>query len=130
MGVGRHLGTLALALAVLAAAAPLAADACGGAARCPMMRMARAIGHGACGGELQLLPETSCCRPAPEPATAPAAAGVAAPALAAPALAAALVPASAVALALPAPVAAVAERSRAEQRHALGVFLLDSVFRI
>jgi len=128
MSVTRRLATLALLAAVLAAAAPLAADPCGGAARCPMMRMARAATHGPCADELRLLPDRSCCRSAPEPATAPAAAGVVAPSLAAPAFA--LGPEVAIAVAPAAPAAALAARARAERRHAVGVFLLDSVFRI
>jgi hypothetical protein len=127
MGV-RRLGTLALLAAVLATATPLAADFCGGSAHCPMMRLAAPAAHAACGGGLELLPDMSCCRPAQAPATAPVDTAVAAPAPVAPL--SAVVPTAAWLSIAPLRATAVAARARAERRHALGVFLLDSVFRI
>ena len=127
MTAGRRLLALAFLGALLAAAVPLAADPCGAGCCCAAMRAAPA--RSACPPGAAWAPESSCCRTPAPPATAPSAALAASSALPAPEGA----PVDRTDLFVaPQPAAAlpVAARAVAERRHELGLFTLNSIYRI
>ena len=126
----RRLFVLAFLGALLVAAVPLAADPCAGSGCCcAAMAMRSARAGSACAPGASWSPETSCCRAPAPPATAPSAALGAGSALPAPEG----VPVARTALLVAPPLASalpVAARALAERRHELGLFTLNSIYRI
>jgi hypothetical protein len=126
--IGLRALTLVVALAALAAGAPVAAtgDCPGMRSCCPMMTggVSRAATRASCATGASFVPALSCCATEAAPATAPPDAAALAPATTAPSADAPRVDADAGEPLLPAPTEPVAERARAERQHALGLFTL------
>ncbi len=119
--------TLALivGLALTAAGTPLAADPCGGEARCPMMAASSAT-HSCCPVAPSLSSLAACCSTATAPATAPVEVRFDAPAAATPGFDSAQL--DTVDLAPPVSPFLSAALARAELRHELGLFVLFAAF--
>jgi hypothetical protein len=128
VNVSRRISIALVALALLAAAAPLPASICAGASTCPLMK-GMAPGCPACVPHASVRAEMPCCSPEAAPATAPAAIQPVPerPVSAEPGLEAG---AEVAVLAAPAVVESAAVLARAERRHGVGLNVLHAVFRI
>jgi len=122
--------SVTLVLAALAVGAPVfGTESCPGmASGCPMMTegVARAATRAHCATGPSFAPALSCCATEAAPAPVPSDAAAPAPATTAPGVDASGVGADAGEPPLPAPTEPVADRARAERRHALGLFTLHS----
>jgi len=126
--IGLRAHTLVLALAAIAAGAPVIAtgDCAGMRSGCPMMTegVCRSVTRAHCATGASIAQALSCCATEAAPATAPPDAAALAPAATASCADAARVDADAGEPPLPAPTEPVAARARAERKHALGLFTL------
>jgi 2-oxoglutarate dehydrogenase E2 component (dihydrolipoamide succinyltransferase) len=121
--MGRRRTVLALVVAAALAGVPVAGDDCSPGDGCPMAGVGCSSRAAACPrGPVWSVAMTCCGAPA-TPATAPADVATIAPAAPLPAPLAAAVERAPEPPA-PAPTAPAAERSRAERRHAVGLFTL------